>query len=59
MSTIQEAIQDKNDMEAKMLQLIAVYQQKHPGLMVESISIITTTVSGYPPVQRLESTIKI
>lgn len=58
-STVQQAKEDKHDLEAYVIKLIADFQHKHPGLMVESINIITTKVNGYPPVQTVESTIKL
>jgi hypothetical protein len=59
MSTTQQAINDKKALDVAILDLIIEYQQKHPGLIVESVIVTTTKVSGHPPVQTIESVIKI
>ena len=59
MSTTQQAINDKKALDVSILDLIVEYQQKHPGLVVESVIVTTTKVSGYPPIQAIESVVKI
>jgi hypothetical protein len=59
MTTIIEAQKDKKHLEVEIMKLIAEYQQKHVGLRVECVSITTTKVNGYPPIQNTEINVVI
>lgn len=59
MSTVQQAINDKKEMDVEIMRLICDYQRKHPGLIIDGISITITKVNGYPPVQSIESVVRI
>lgn len=59
MSTTQQAINDKKELEVEVLKLVVEFQRKHPGLIVESIHITTTKVIGYPPIQNFEAVVKL